>query len=146
MEILIRALEKTDYELICDLIHNELGYDTSSIGDIYKRLDTIRNHKDYQTFVAVYDNRVIGFIGLCKGIAFEFDGQYFRIIALAVDKKYQNIGIGKQLINKAEQHAKRKNAVILTLNSGLHREKTHAFYEHRGFVKKGYSFRKFIKV
>jgi len=142
MEILIRVLEKNDYEAIFNLIHNELGYDDSNIGDVYNRLETIQNHINHQTFVAVYDNRIIGFIGLCKGIAYEFNGEYMQIIALAVDNKYQGNGIGTQLIDIAEQYAKKGNIVKIGLNSGLHRENAHNFYEHRGYVKKGYSFKK----
>lgn len=140
MEILIRTSEENDYETICDLIGNELGYDSLNIENAYKRLAAMHSRKDYQTFVAVHNNKVIGFIGLYKGIAFNVDGEYMQIIALAVSNEYQNKGIGTQLLLKAEQYAQNENIVSLGLNSGLHREKAHAFYEHRGFVKKSYSF------
>lgn len=142
MEILVRTLERNDYKAVCDLISNELGYNNLSVESTFKRLETIQNRKDYQTFVAVHNNKVIGFIGLYKGIAFNIDGEYIQIIALAVNKEYQNKGIGTQLLVKAEQYAKDKNIVSLGLNSGLHREEAHIFYEHRGYVKKSYSFKK----
>ncbi len=142
MEISIRSLVSDDYEAICDLIRNELGYNDLKIRDTFKRLEIIQNRKDYQTFVAVDNNKVIGFIGINEGVAFNVDGEYIQIIALAVNKEYQSKGIGTQLLDKVEQYAQCKNIVILGVNSGLHREKTHIFYEHRGYVKKGYSFQK----
>lgn len=141
MEITIRTLEKADYEVIHNLIRNELGYDKLKTGDTFKWMDSIQNHKDYQTFVAVCNNKVIGFIGLFKGIAFNL-GEYLQIIALAVDKEYQNNGIGSHLLDQAEKYARNENIVSISLNSGFHREKAHIFYEHRGFVKKSYSFQK----
>jgi GNAT superfamily N-acetyltransferase len=140
MEILIRGLEENDYGAIWDLIRNELGYDNLNMKDAFKRLDALRNHKNHLTFVAVYHDKVIGFIGLCKGIAFNIDGEYLQIIALAVNKGHQNKGIGTQLLAKAEQYAKSESIVSLSLNSGLHREKAHEFYENKGYVKKSYSF------
>ena len=144
MEILVRTLERDDYKAICDLITIELGYDNLNIENTFKRLDAIQNHEDYQTFVAVHNTKVVGFIGLYKGIAFNIDGEDLQIIALAVNKEYQNKGVGAQLLVKAEQYAQDKNIVLLCLNSGLHREKAHTFYEHRGYAKKSYSFKKLL--
>ena len=142
MEISIRTLEISDYEAVQDLISKELGCNNLNKDDTLKRLDAIRNRKDYQTFVAVYNNIVIGFIGLYRGIAFNIDREYLQIIALAVNKEYQNKGVGTQLLNKAEKYAQNEKIFSIGLNSGLHREKAHIFYEHRGYVKKSYSFQK----
>jgi GNAT superfamily N-acetyltransferase len=145
MEISIRTLETDDYKAIYDLICNELGYTNLKVEDTFKRLDAIRNRKDYQTFVAVYDSKVIGFIGLFRGIAFNIEGEYLQIIALAVNKEYQNKGIGTHLLNKAEKYAKEEKIYTIAVNSGLHREKAHTFYERRGYVKKSYNFKKYLK-
>ena len=144
MEVLIRTIELEDYKAICNLISNELGYENLNLEDTHKRLAVMQGRKDYQTFVAVHNNEIIGFIGLFKGIAFNIDGEYAQIIALAVSKEHQNKGIGTQLLCKAEQYAQYENIVSLGLNSGLHREKAHSFYEHRGYVKKSYSFQKYL--
>lgn len=144
MKIQIRIMEEKDYDAICKLIHNELGYPNTEDESIYSRLDAILCHKDYQTYVAIYQDKVVGFVGLCKGIPFEFDGRYLRVVAIAVDTLYQNKGIGKQLMDKAEAYAREENIDLISLNSGLNRYDAHAFYEERGFDKKGYSFRKHI--
>jgi len=139
MEILIRALEPSNYDAVYDLISNELGYDNLNAEKTLKRIETIRNHRDYKTFVAVYSDKVIGFIGLFKGIAFNIDGVYMQVIALAVNKDYQNKGVGTRLL---ENYARSENIDSLGLNSGLQRGTAHIFYELRGYVKKSYCFTK----
>lgn len=140
MRIQIRTCEKNDYEAICDLIRDELGYAELNVANTYKRFNIMQDNPSYQIFVAVYNNTVVGFIGLFRGIAFNVDGEYLQVIALAVKKEYQNKGIGTQLLVMAEQYAQDENIITIGLNSGLHREKAHEFYEGRGYIKKSYSF------
>ena len=95
-----------------------------------------------QTLVAICDGKVIGFIGTCRFITFNIEGEYLQIIALAVCKEYQNIGIGTKLLDKVEQLARNENIAIIGLTSSLHREIAHAFYEHKGYHKHGFKFQK----
>lgn len=144
MNYIIRTIEENDYKYIADIIRNDLGYENSSDENVKFRLNTIRKHKEYITFVAIHEDKVVGFIGLIRGHAYEFDGEYLRVAALAVKKEYQDKGIGSKLLEKAEEYAKRIKALTIVLNSGLQRESTHKFYERSGYVKKGYSFKKTI--
>ena len=121
-----------------------MGYENSSDENVKIRLNAIREHKDYITYVATYEDKVVGFIGLIRGNAYEFDGEYLRVAVLAVKKEYQDKGIGSQLLEEAEEYARRVKAVTIVLNSGLQREASHKIYERRGYVKKGYSFKKTI--
>ena len=140
----IRTIEERDYSHIADIIRNDLGYENSSDKKIEIRLNAIREHKDYSTYVAVYEEKVVGFIGLLRGKAYEIDGEYVRIAALAVKKEYQGKGVGSRLLAEAEEYARRVKAVAIVLNSDLQRESAHKFYERRGYLKKGYSFKKSI--
>jgi len=144
MTYIIRTIEENDYKCIADIVRNDLGYENSSDENVKIRLNAIREHKEYITFVAIYEEKVVGFIGLIRGNSYEFDGEYLRIAALAVKKEYQDKGIGSKLLEKAEEYTKKIKAVTIVLNSGLQRESTHKFYERRGYVKKGYSFKKII--
>lgn len=116
-------------------------YDSLKKEEVFKRFDAICKRKDYQTFVAVHNNKVIGFIGLCKGIAFNIEGEYIQIIAFAVNKYYQNKGIGTKLLEKAEQYAQKGNIGTLCLHSGFQRQKAHAFYERKGYIKRDIVFK-----
>jgi len=144
MAYIIRTIEENDYKGIADIVRNDLGYENSSDENVMIRLNSIREHKEYIAFVAINEEIVVGFIGLIRENAYEFDGEYLRVAALAVKKEYQDKGIGSKLLEKAEEYAKEIKAVIIVLNSGLQRESTHKFYERRGYVKKGYSFKKII--
>ncbi len=140
----IRTIEEGDYPHIADIIRNDLGYKDSSDKKVEIRLNAIRDHKDYITYVAVYEDKVVGFMGLLRGKAYEIDGEYVRVAALAVKKEYQGKGVGSRLLAEAEEYARRVKAVAIVLNSGLQRESAHRFYERRGYFKKGYSFKKSI--
>lgn len=143
---IIRTMETFDYDAIYNLLSDELGYRDLNKEDSFTRFDKIRNHKSYETFVAVYENRVIGFIGIFKGLAFNVDGngEYLQVIALAVNSEFQNRGIGSKMLNTVDEYAKSNNIDTISVNSGFHREKTHTFYEKHGFIKKSYSFIKYL--
>lgn len=143
MALVIREMELKDFTDIIGLIKNELGYDGLS-SDIYDRIMRIYENDDYTTFVADMDGRVIGFVGMVRGLAFELDGEYVRIISLAVKREYQNHGIGTRLAEKAEDYAYEIGAASIVLTSGLRRSDAHLFYSNMGYAKKGYSFIKEI--
>lgn len=140
MEYVIRELKKDDFSAVAQIIREDLGYESSSNEDVAERLDKIESHGDYITLVAVCNDNVVGFVGACRGIAYEFSGHYFRIVALAVRKDFRGMGIGSKLLGQVEEYAVREKAVGILLNSGLNRDDAHAFYERRGYTKKGYSF------
>lgn len=143
MDVTICAAAKEHYTSVNALISNDLGY-PSTLEDTTKRLTLIQDHPDFHTLVAVADGQVVGFIGLHKSLAYEANGQYLRIVALAVDGRHRNLGIGTKLLQAAEQYA-RENNMGIGLDSGFHREAAHAFYESRGYAKTGYRFGKSSK-
>ena len=124
------------------MINNELGYPDVNIEDLSLRISLMNQDKNYRTFVALFDEKVIAFIGTVKGIAFEMNGQYLRIIALAVSKDHQNKGVGRSLLNHVEKYANAGGITAFAVNSGLQRHNTHIFYEKNGYVKKSYGFGK----
>ena len=124
---------------IYKLLKNELGKNVS-VEALESRIDKMLSDSDYKIFVAQTDNKIVGFIGLHMGLAFEIDGMVMRVIALAVKEEYQHKGIGTALIKSAEEYAEQNNVSVIGLNSGLKRLAAHSFYEKQGFYKKGFSF------
>ncbi len=118
------------------MFKNELGYEVNK----QHIEEMLKSH--FEIFVAVIDQQVVGFIGIELTYVFEINNKVIRIIALAVDTKYQRQGIGRQLIHYIE--ILDASATILTLNSGLKRKQAHRFYKHLGFMIKGYCFIKKI--
>lgn len=138
MHVSIRKMEKKDYTSVRNLVENELGYHGQSEEDFANRMDAIQNHADYRTLVAEIDDEVIGFIGLSRSLAYEASGGYIRIVALAVNRNFQNSGVGTKLIESAEKFAMQGNIPGISLDSGFHREVAHRFYEKNGYVKGGF--------
>lgn len=80
------------------------------------------------------------------GFGYENNEDYIRIIAFVVHSKYRPQGIGKALIQEAEDWAIKKGVKKLALNSGNRSERdgAHKFYTNRGFVESATGFYKII--
>lgn len=141
-EIVIRNVTQDDFEILAELI-KELGY-PSGINNISERLTKIISNSCYKTLVAEVEKKVVGFIGLCKLYAYEYDGEYVRIISLVVSEQYRGNGVGRKLVESGEEWAIDQGAIAITLNSGIKRKEAHEFYKGNGFKVKGYSLSKNI--
>lgn len=144
MHIFIREMKTSDYPAISELIMNELGYSKNTTEKIRVRLEKIQSCNTCHTLVADDQGKAVAFAGLSEEIAYELEGNYLRITALAVQSKYQGNKIGTQLLKAAEKFAREHGITSISLNSGLQRTGAHQFYEQFGFHKKGYSFYKDI--
>lgn len=136
----IRKMEKSDYADIYGLIKNSLGYENDK-EKLFARLDKMTGGI-YHTYIAEIDGKAVGFIGFCAMSAYEFDGDYIRVLALAADENYRGMGVGTALLKETEDFAAENGIELFTLNSGMSRADAHKFYENRGFFKYGYSFKK----
>lgn len=142
MQYIIRNINASDYPAVAALVQNELGYSDLHEERFFERLRYMEANEDHTTFVAVQADQVVGFIGLVKGVAYELDGSYLRIIALAVSRRCQSRGIGSALLKHTEAYAASCGISSFAVNSGLQRLSAHAFYEKNGFVKKSFGFSK----
>lgn len=144
MNLLIRPYKVTDAVQITELIKKEIGYEDVNYEMITKKLRLIQAHPDYTTLVALSDNEVIGFAGFYKGMDYEFDEDYIRVIALAVNKAYQNKDVGTKLLEEVESYATRRRINTIVLSSALDGNEAHSFYEGKGYTRKDYTFKKVI--
>ena len=109
--------------------------------DLMNRLDFINNSAIDSLYVYVLNDSVIGLIGFRIRENIEENSRYGEISAIAVDPDCQKQGIGKQLLEFAEQLAKDLNCKGTWLVSGFGREeKAHQFYKSLGYVSTGYRF------
>lgn len=145
MTISIRTMQPTDIPQLLELM-SELGYPTT-FEELKKRFELLRNHVDYETLVAVKDDKVIGFAGMCKALAYEFTGIYVRILSFTVSSKQRQKGVGRILLIACEEWAIEQGAEVITLNSGIREERqiAHLFYLSNGYTAKSTGFIKKIK-
>jgi hypothetical protein len=69
--------------------------------------------------------RIAGFIGLLRSLAYELEGEYLRIIALA----WQGRESATALLNCTKAFARQADVSSFTPASGNSSEQVHAFYE-----------------
>ncbi|MEK4426063.1 GNAT family N-acetyltransferase [Solibacillus sp. FSL K6-1523] len=138
----IRPMILEDTSKLGDLM-NYLGYPSTNL-KVQERLNSILNLPDYQTYVAEFNGELVGFVGMCKQIAYEFDGPYVRVLALVVHGEFRRKNIGQSLMLAVEDWAKKNHCTVITLNSGNREERiaAHRFYENLGYTGKSTGFSK----
>ncbi|RPF53232.1 GNAT family N-acetyltransferase [Aquisalibacillus elongatus] len=130
---MIREANLSDVEELTKLM-SELGYPTDA-ETMKQRYEAIDRHPDYHTLVFEHNGTLLGMVGMLKAMRFEHDAPYVRIITMVVDSSERGHGIGKKLLNAAEEWAKSQGCQMINLNSGNRpeRQKAHHFYERNGF-------------
>jgi GNAT superfamily N-acetyltransferase len=132
MEVFVRQIAEEDVSFITELTH-QLGYPLP-FEQIRQNIKDVIENKDHDAFVAVHENRVIGWIGVTH--AFQIESIPFcEIRGLVVDHQYRGQGIGKMLVEKAKHWGKEKGADKVRLRCNVKRTETHLFYQHLGFTE-----------
>ena len=143
IKLIIREAELTDIIALTELM-NELGYATA-MDEMKTRFENIKNQKDYKTFIATDDTEILGMVGLSTNYSYEQNGTYVRVLALVTRSKFRKKGIGKKLMDVAENWAREigANKVLLNCGNREEREIAQVFYKNigyqvtsSGFVKK----------
>ncbi|MEO8712724.1 MAG: GNAT family N-acetyltransferase [Parafilimonas sp.] len=133
MDIVLRTINLNDAEAAAHL-SKQLGYEISAI-QIIDNITAIIESKNDEAFVAIHENKVVGWIGVAYTIILESLPSCV-IRGLIVDEKYRKKNIGKMLIEKAKQWCAEKNCSRLRVRCNVTRKDTHAFYLHLGFTEK----------
>lgn len=126
----IRVALQTDAKAIAEIYNIDLGYETDE-KRIFDRLGKIDENRE-AVFVAETEEKVVGALHIEK-----YSTLYYKdianILSLAVRGDHRRGGIGKALINAAENWAKSKNLPEIRLESSMHRKPAHEFYRAMGF-------------
>jgi GNAT superfamily N-acetyltransferase len=143
-QVMIRDANVNDIEELAILM-NELGYPTS-VDEMEARFKNIVIHPEYRTLLAVVNHEIVGMAGLTKGLYYEKNGIYVRILAFVVKQSSRKLGIGKLLIKAVEQWAQEQGISIILINSGNRDERlaAHAFYQKMGYDIKSSGFVKLL--
>jgi len=140
----IRAATAEDADRIAAL-STELGY-PSSEEQVRGRLARIEKDSDHAVFVAEVENDpVIGWVHVCVSRLVENDPEG-EIGGLVVDERHRGSGVGKFLMERAEQWAREKSLKSVYLRSNIIRKDAHTFYQRLGYrvLKTQYAFRKLL--
>jgi GNAT superfamily N-acetyltransferase len=142
--IKLRKAVESDLPYLLEL-YREIEDDNKLNTDLYsarKQFEKIQSYPNYSIYVAEKDKIIIGSFELLIMDNLAHLGQPSSIVEdVVVMKKYQGLGIGKQMMQFAIQVSKKEGCYKLALSSNIKREKAHKFYEGLGFEKHGFSFK-----
>ena len=130
---MVRRIQPGDAKFVRGICETALGHPTTT-ELLIRRIGELAEHPAY--FIAVFedenDHEVKGFIqAQTYDLLYGDDG--WNIIALAVDRGARRQGIGSQLLQALEEHARSQGSSFVRLNSRADRLGAHAFYEHLGY-------------
>ena len=128
--MLIRKAKVTDATAICRISSNDLGYECEE-SLVLQRLSNLDSAREV-VFVAELDGQVAGYVH-----AEVYSLLYFEpmanILGLAVSSAFRRKGVGKALMQRAEDWARERGMKEIRLNSGGTRKEAHEFYRAIGF-------------
>jgi GNAT superfamily N-acetyltransferase len=132
MKITIREMTADDAKAV-NILSKQLGYPLS-IEQTLQNIHAILESKDHTAFVAEYENKIVGWIGASQAIMIEVM-PHCEINGLVIDQEHRGMGIGKLLIDKVKQWARKKYYNKIGLHCNVKRTEAHLFYEHLGFAE-----------
>lgn len=140
MKIVIRKCVLNDCAAIRALNTHEMGYSYTE-EQTKAQLAAVLKDSSNAIFVAVYDDKVIGYIHGAKYNLLYADPMV-NLLGIAVSEQFKKQGVGRTLLKTLEAWALERGAVAIRLNSGAERSEAHKFYEKCGFIfkKSQYSF------
>jgi GNAT superfamily N-acetyltransferase len=130
MSISIREAIKEDAAALTGLTC-QLGYPITET-DLLKNLDHILQDPGETVFVALYENKVIGWIGVFKSVHLT-SGPLCEISGLVIDSSHRGKGIGRQLVERVKQWSLEQGENILRVRANTIRKEAHRFYYQLGF-------------
>jgi GNAT superfamily N-acetyltransferase len=124
------------------ILCQQLGYPASQ-EEVRRRLNQIQQDDQHTVYVAELSGYVVGWVHVhfCQLLVADPQAE---IGGLVVDEGHRRCGIGRLLMQQAEQWAREKGCWAVYLRSNVVRKDAHAFYEGIGYsnVKTSTAFRK----
>lgn len=122
----VRAAQPSDSNALASLA-TQLGYECKEV-QVQQRLRGMMDPRQYGVFVAERaQGQVVGWVCVCVFRTVELD-TFAEISGLVVDESLRSRGIGKTLLQAAEEWARRTGCVAIAVHSNVTRNRAHQFY------------------
>lgn len=112
----------------------QLGY-PYSLSEIRERFAEVSVSSVHKLFVAKESGIVCGWVQVCKERETLLSDARAEITALVVDESVRGKGIGRALVNAAEDWALSQGLKLMRLRTNVQREDAHQFYRRVGYVE-----------
>ena len=133
----LRDAKPSDAPRLVELIH-ELGHEISE-KQVRKNLAALKKSGE-TPLVATLDKTVVGMCGVGSRVVIHRRAPLGRITALVVSKEAQGHGIGRKLVEAAEDWMRKKGCQLVEVTSNDRRAAAHAFYRHLGYERSSIRF------
>ena len=129
--VTIRPMRSEDAAEVAQLT-TQLGYPATE-EEIRRRYDLIKNRSDGRLFVAQHaGTAVVGWVHVQELYMLESDARA-EIFGLVVADSARGTGVGRRLIEAAEEWATTRGLRVMGLRSNNLRTDARGFYEHLGY-------------
>jgi len=129
---ILRAAKPSDAEVIVELIEI-LGHEIDE-KSVRRNLATLAKAGE-APLVATLEKKVVGLCGIHRMVTVHRPAPVGRINTLVVAKDAQDLGIGRLLVEAAEQFLKKAGCQLVEVTSNDRRTAAHAFYRHLGYER-----------
>jgi GNAT superfamily N-acetyltransferase len=110
----------------------ELGYPTDAAA-FAQRAAAVSANPDDGILIAEEEGSILGLVAFHSFEMLHRPGRLGRITALVVSASARNRGVGRQLLNAAEDHLRAQGCIKLEVTSGEGRTEAHGFYVAQGY-------------
>ena len=124
---------------------DELGYPSSPDG-VRQRLARLLPRDDTRVFVAERGASILGALALHRMPVLTSINDIAMILALVVTEEARRTGVGRRLVDRAEEEARLWGCGRIMVTSAERRTEAHTFYERLGYEYTGRRFAKTIGV
>jgi predicted N-acetyltransferase YhbS len=131
-EVSVRLAQPGDAAQVAALLV-ELGYPDNPAGEVRRRLVMWEREATGLAMVAERQGQAVGVIAVAAIPYLEREGRWGRIVALVVSSACRGQGIGRRLVDAAEEAAGELGCVTMEVTSRRSRTESHPFYRNLGY-------------
>lgn len=114
-------------------LSGELGYPVT-VEDMAQRLEAVLPDERHHIIVAAEGDRLLGRLHVERQVSIEL-GDRCELMGVVVDAGARRKGIGRALIDAAEEWARSQGVTSIVVRSNVARDQSHPFYESLGYVR-----------
>src|SRR5438105_11366073 len=128
----IRAPRTADAEQLC-VLNRQLGYATE-IEELVSRINRLSELREHFVAVAEVDGTVVGWVQAEHRFSME-SGDKAELVGLIVDAAARRSGVGRLLVQAAEEWATDRGLRSMIVRSNAIRPESHSFYRNVGYTQ-----------